>query len=295
MFRKKEKRWVMKTEKGQWGEIWANFRKNGLAMAAFSVLLLIIAVALFADVGMDYTSKALGQNAYERLLGPSAAHWFGTDQYGRDLFARVIYGARYSLLFGVGCTGVALLLGSVIGAVAAYYGGKLDSILMRLLDALMCIPSMLLILLLVAVMGSGLVSLTVAITITSVPGFTRMTRSVVLSVVQQDFIEAARSCGTKDRNIILHHVIPNAVGPIIVNGMMNIAGIIMSAAGMSYIGLGINPPTPEWGSMLSEATQFMRTSPHVVIFPGLAIVITSLCFNLVGDGLADAVDPRQRD
>lgn len=148
---------------------------------------------------------------------------------------------------------------------------------------------------LVAVIGSGLTSLTVAITISSVPGFTRMTRSVVLSVVQQDFVEAARSCGTKDRDIILFHVIPNAVGPIIVNGMMNIAGIIMSAAGLSYIGMGINPPTPEWGSMLSEATQFMRTTPHVVIFPGIAIVVTALCFNLVGDGLADAIDPRQRD
>ena len=295
MFGKKKKRQVLKIEKGQWAQIWESFKQNKLAMISMVILLLIVLGALSADLFMDYQTKALGQNPLERLQSPSEAHWFGTDQYGRDLFARIIFGSRYSLIFGIGCTGLSLLLGSVFGAMAAYYGGKIDAVMMRILDALMCIPGMLLTLALVAVIGSGLTSLTVAITISSVPGFTRMTRSVVLSVVQQDFVEAARSCGTKDRDIILFHVIPNAVGPIIVNGMMNIAGIIMSAAGLSYIGMGINPPTPEWGSMLSEATQFMRTTPHVVIFPGIAIVVTALCFNLVGDGLADAIDPRQRD
>lgn len=295
MFGKKKKRQVLRIEKGQWAQIWESFKQNKLAMISMVVLLLIVLGALSADLFMDYQTKALGQNPLERLQSPSATHWFGTDQYGRDLFARIIFGSRYSLIFGIGCTGFSLLLGSVFGAMAAYYGGKIDAVMMRILDALMCIPGMLLTLALVAVIGSGLTSLTVAITISSVPGFTRMTRSVVLSVVQQDFVEAARSCGTKDRDIILFHVIPNAVGPIIVNGMMNIAGIIMSAAGLSYIGMGINPPTPEWGSMLSEATQFMRTTPHVVIFPGIAIVVTALCFNLVGDGLADAIDPRQRD
>ena len=177
----------------------------------------------------------------------------------------------------------------------AYYGGKLDAIVMRFLDTVMCIPSLLLALTIVAVCGSGLRSLTIAITVASVPGFTRMVRSVVLSVTTQDFIEAARSCGAKDSAIIFGHIMPNAIGPIIVNCMMNIAGIIMTAAGLSYLGMGIKLPAPEWGSMLSEGMQIFRKYPHVALCAGVAIMVTALCFNLVGDGLADAFDPKRRD
>lgn len=290
----KKKKYVTYRRESQGAEIWRNFCQNKLALAAGVVLIIIIFAAIFADVLFDYDTDVLGQNPRERYQSPGAAHWFGTDNFGRDLFARVVYGSRYSLTFGFGCTIIALLLGCLLGATAAYYGGKWDAIIMRVLDAFMCIPSLLLMLLVVSVMGGNMKSLIVSITISSVPGFTRMIRSVVLSVVQQDFVEAARSCGTRDREIVMRHILPNAIGPIIVNGMMNIAGIIMSAAGLSYIGMGIQPPAPEWGNMLAEAMKSVRSYPFLAIFPGLAVVLTALCFNLVGDGLADAIDPRRR-
>lgn len=295
MFLGKKKRVLTRIPKGHGRDIFDNFCKNKPALAAAVILLIIVFFSLTADLWFDYNVSALGMNAKNRLAAPSGENWLGTDGFGRDLLAKIVFGSRYSLLFGVGCTGISLVAGAILGAAAAYYGGWIDSAIMRFLDAFMCIPTMLLLLALVAVMGSGLVSLTVAITVCNIPGFTRIVRSIVLSVVNQDFIEAARSCGTKDSAILIRHVIPNAIGPIVVDGMMNVAGIIMTAAGLSYIGMGINPPTPEWGSMLNEASKFMRTAPSVVIFPGIAIVLTALCFNLVGDGLADAIDPRQRD
>lgn len=290
-----KKKYVTKVEKGHGRAIFENFMRNRLAVVSVVVLMIIIVAALSCDLWFDYDADCLGQNPLIRKLAPSAEHWFGTDNFGRDLFVRVLYGARYSLLFGFGCTALALLLGCLLGATAAYYGGKWDAIIMRILDALMCIPSMLLMLLIVSVMGGGLWPMVISITISSVPGFTRIIRSVVLGVVQQDFIEAARASGSRNSFIVMRHVIPNAIGPIIVDGMMNIAGIIMAAAGLSYIGMGIQPPAPEWGNMLSEAMKAgLRTSPHLAIFPGLAIVVTALCFNLAGDGLADAIDPRRR-
>ena len=283
-----------KKKPSQLRPILRNFTANRLAVLAAAVLLVIIVAALTADLFFDYQTDALGQDPKARMLGPSAEHWFGTDNFGRDLFVRVLYGARYSLAFGLGCTAFSLIIGCLLGATAAYFGGRYDDILMRILDALMCLPSMLLMLLIVAVMGGGLIPMTVSITISSVPGFTRIIRSVVLSITQQDFIEAARASGSKDGYIVLHHVLPNAIGPIIVDGMMSIAGTIMGAAGLSYIGMGIQPPAPEWGNMLSEAMSYIRKAPHLAIFPGVALVITALCFNLVGDGLADAIDPRRR-
>lgn len=290
----KKKKIVTNTEPGQWREIWRLFCKNKVSVAALIFLIIIIFFALFANVIVDYQT-VITPNPQERLLGPSLEHLFGTDHMGRDLFGRVIHGARYSLMFGVVCTSLSLFGGCVLGATAAYFVGKVDTWIMRVIDALMCIPYMLMALSLVAAMGSGLKSMTIAIVVASVPSFTRMIRAVVLTVVRQDYIEAARSCGVKDRDIIFYHVLPNAIGPIIVNAMMNVAGLIMSAAGLSFIGMGIQPPTPEWGNMLSEATSWMRQSPHMIIFPGLAIVLTALCFNLLGDGLTEALDPRQAE
>ena len=289
-----KKKHITKIEKGHGREIFDNFMRNKLAVVAAVILIIILVAAASADLFYDYDIDCLGQNPLLRKQTPNKEHWFGCDNFGRDMFVRVLYGARYSLIFGFGCTAFALLMGCLLGATAAYYGGKWDAIIMRILDALMCIPSMLLMLLIVSVMGGGLWPMIISITISSVPGFTRIIRSVVLGVVQQDFIEAARASGSKNGYIVLHHVLPNAIGPIIVDGMMNIAGIIMSAAGLSYIGMGIQPPAPEWGNMLSEAMKSMRSYPHLVIFPGLAIVLTALCFNLMGDGLADAIDPRRR-
>lgn len=274
--------------------IWERFCKNKMSMFALGVLIVIIFTAVFADVIVDFETQAIAQNAKERMLPPSSEHWFGTDNLGRDLFARVVHGARYSMVFGIACTALALFGGCIFGATAAYFGGKIDSIICRIMDTFMCIPFMLLALSLVSAFGTGIESMTLAMVIASVPSFTRMIRSIVLTVVRQDYIEAARSCGTKHFSIILTHVLPNAMGPIIVNATMNVAGLILSAAGLSFIGMGIQPPNPEWGYMLSEAMPYMRKAPHLVLFPGFAIIITALCFNLLGDGLADAFDPKRR-
>ncbi len=290
----KRKKYITKATGSHGSDIWRNFKANRLALVAAVVLVLIMLVAIGCDFFIDYNTQVIGMNPAERLQGPSATHWFGTDSAGRDLFARVLYGTRYSLIFGIGCTFFSMAIGCILGATAAYYGGVYDSVLMRIMDALMCIPYMLLLLMIVTVMGRGLEPMIIALSIASVPGYTRIVRSVVLSVAQQDFIEAARASGSADRFIVLHHILPNAIGPILVDAMMSIASTIMSAAGLSYIGMGIQPPTPEWGNMLSDAMKYMRTNPSMAIFPGLALVITALCFNLVGDGLADAIDPRRR-
>ncbi|MCI7249440.1 MAG: ABC transporter permease [Clostridiales bacterium] len=290
----RNKKLVKNTNPTQGQLIWERFCQNKMSMCALGVLIIIIIIALFADVIADYESRAIAQNVLERMQPPSAEHWFGTDNLGRDLFARVIHGARYSMIFGIGCTALALFGGCVFGATAAYFGGKIDSIICRIMDTFMCIPFMLMALSLVSALGTGLKSMTIAMVVASVPSFTRMIRSIVLTVVRQDYIEAARSCGSSHVSIIFKHVLPNAMGPIIVNATMNIAGLILSAAGLSFIGMGIQPPNPEWGYMLSEAMPYMRRAPHLVIFPGLAIIITALCFNLLGDGLADAFDPKRR-
>lgn len=274
--------------------IWERFCQNKVSMCAFIVLILIILVAVFADVIVNFETGALAQNVQERMQGPSKEHWFGTDNLGRDMFARVVHGARYSMIFGIVCTALALFGGCIFGATAAYFGGKVDSIICRVMDTFMCIPFMLMALSLVSALGTGLVSMMIAMVIASVPSFTRMVRSIVITVVRQDYIEAARSCGSSHVSIIFSHVLPNAMGPIIVNATMNVAGLILSAAGLSFIGMGIQPPNPEWGYMLSEAMPYMRVAPHLVVFPGLAIIITALCFNLLGDGLADAFDPKRR-
>lgn len=291
----KKKRQISLIQKGQGKQIWDNFKRNKTAVAAAIVLLIIIFLALTADIFFDYTTDALGLNVTERLQSSSRQHWFGTDGFGRDIFVRVVYGARYSIIFGIGCTGISIVLGSILGAMVAYYGNTLDMLVMRFLDILMCIPGMLLMLLMVAIVGPGMKGLVIALVISGVPGYTRLVRSVVLSIIQQDYVEAAKACGTRDIVIIFKHILPNAIGPIIVSGMMSISGTILAAAGLSYLGMGIQPPTPEWGSMLNEATAFIRTNMGVAVFPGIAIMITALCFNLLGDGIADAIDPRRRE
>lgn len=289
----KKKKMVLPDPESQWSIAWSRYKKDKAAMAATVILLAIVLLALTADLFFDYQLQALTLDVRSKNLSPSAEHWMGTDNFGRDILARVVFGSRYSLFFGIGCTAVSLLLGSLLGAAAAYWGGLFDDLLMRFLDAWMCIPGMLLMLLMVAVLGTGLVPMMAALTISSIPSFTRIVRSVVLSIVEQDYIEAARISGVKDSVIIWKHVLPNAIGSIIVNGMMSISGTIMSAAGLSYIGMGIQPPIPEWGNMLNEAMDCIRRYPHNAIFPGIAIIVTALCFNMIGDGLADAVDPRR--
>ena len=277
----------------QMKEIWRRFRKSKTAMLGLCLLIFVLCIAIFADVITPY-ENAISQSA-NRLDGPSAAHIFGTDELGRDLFARIVHGSRYSLLIGVSTSVLALVIGGLLGAIAAYYGGWVDNIIMRLTDVVMTVPPILLSLAVVAALGGSLRNLLIAITISCVPSMLRLVRSVVLGVVDEDYIEAARSYGASDMRIILKYVIPNALGPIIVTTTMNVANMILSAAGLSFLSLGVQPPAPEWGALLSDAKTYMFTAPHLLYIPGIFIVIAALSFNLAGDGLRDALDPKLKD
>ncbi len=288
-----EKRNRKSKKTNQMKEIWRRFRKSKTAMLGLCLLIFVLCIAIFADVITPY-ENAISQSA-NRLDGPSAAHIFGTDELGRDLFARIVHGSRYSLLIGVSTSILALVIGGLLGAVAAYYGGWVDNIIMRLTDVVMTVPPILLSLAVVAALGGSLRNLLIAITISCVPSMLRLVRSVVLGVVDEDYIEAARSYGASDMRIILKYVIPNALGPIIVTTTMNVANMILSAAGLSFLSLGVQPPAPEWGALLSDAKTYMFTAPHLLYIPGIFIVIAALSFNLAGDGLRDALDPKLKD
>lgn len=282
-------------KQSQFEDLWRRLIKNRPALVGLIFIIILILVAIFADVIADYDTKAIQQHPQLRFQPPSSEYFFGTDAFGRDLFARVIHGSRYSLFFGVGCSAIILFFGSLIGGTVAFFGGKIDNIVMRVLDAFMCIPSILMGISLVSVLGLGIKNIMLAIIITAIPANARMVRALVLSIVQQEYIEAAKLSGASNLRIIIYHILPNAIGPIIINTMMGIAGLIIAAASLSYIGMGIQPPIPEWGSMLNEGNQYIRLYPYIMIFPGVAILLTALSFNLLGDGLADALDPRLKD
>ena len=262
----------------------------GLILMTFMVL-----VAIFADFIADYETMAIAQNMSIRFQEPGGEHIFGTDNYGRDVFARVIFGARISLFVGLATIAVSLTIGLVIGACAAYFGGAVDNILMRVMDVFLAIPQTLMALSIVAALGGGIGNLLIALSISSVPRFSRVVRSAILPVKGQEFVEAARACGTGNVRIIYKHIIPNAIGPIIVQATLNMANTILTIASLSFIGLGVKAPTPEWGFMLAEAREHMRYYPYLLIFPGMAIVISVLGLNLIGDGLRDALDPRLKN
>lgn len=283
-----------KKKRSGFQETWRRLKKNRTAMFGLAIIIFFALVSISANFITPYNA-AVKQNARVRLQGPSMDHIFGTDAYGRDVFARTIYGSRISLTLGFATTLISVLLGGFLGAAAGFYGGKVDDIIMRFCDMLMCIPGILLALAVVAALGPSMTNLMIAITISNVPGFVRLIRSCILSVVDQDYIEAARACATNDFRIIYKHVIPNAMGPIIVQATMSIAGMILLASGLSFLGMGVQPPTPEWGAMLGEAREYMRTSGYLVLFPGMAIVFAALAFNLLGDGLRDALDPRLKN
>lgn len=275
-------------------EIWRRFRRNKTAMIGLVIFTVILLAVIFAGAIVPY-EKALEQDIVNRLQGPSMEHWLGTDAYGRDIFARILHGGRRSLFMGIIAVAVGICIGGVLGACAGYYGGKIDTIIMRIMDTIMGIPFMLLALAIVAALGAGLTNVLIALVISMIPSYTRIIRSVILTVVGQDYIEAARACGSQDRFIIIKHIIPNAIGPVIVQATMSVGTMIIWAASMSFLGMGVQPPTPEWGYMLSEGKDYILTAPHLVIFPGLAIVLTALSLNLLGDGLRDALDPKLKD
>lgn len=279
-------------KRSQFREIWRRLKKNKMAMLGLSVVVLLILMAIFADFLFDYDTVVIKQNTAIRLQGPSAEHWLGTDEFGRDILARMVHGSRVSLAVGVVAVSIALVLGGGLGAVAGFYGGKIDNLIMRLMDILLAVPSLLLNITIVSALGPSIFNLMLAIAISSVPGYARIVRSAVLQVRDQEFVEASRCIGSNNFEIITRHIIPNCMAPIIVQVSLKVASAILSTSGLSFLGLGVKAPTPEWGAMLSGGRAYLRNAPHLTIFPGIAIVITILSLNLLGDGLRDALDPK---
>lgn len=279
-------------KRGQWGEIWRRLKKNKMAVLGLIIISIIVVVALFADVIADFETVVIKQNLSEKLQAPSGKHWLGTDEFGRDIFARLIHGARVSLKVGMLAVGISIIAGGGLGAIAGYYGGRFENVVMRIMDIFLAVPSILLAIAIVSALGPNLLNLMITIAISSIPTYARIVRASVLSIRDQEFVEAAKAIGASDKRIILKHIIPNALAPVIVQGTLGVAGAILSIAGLSFIGLGIQPPAPEWGAMLSGGRQYLRYAWWVTTFPGVAIMITILSLNLLGDGLRDALDPR---
>ncbi len=266
--------------------------RNKLAILGMVLLGIFVFCALFAPWIAPYDPTA--QDITRRREPPSREHPFGLDEVGRDLLSRVIYGARVSLYVGVASVSLAIIAGTLIGAISGYAGGWVDNVVMRIMDIMLAFPSLLLAIAIVAILGPGLLNMLYAIAFVSIPVYARLVRASVLAARETDYVLAARAIGCSSARILFRHIMPNCLTPIIVQGTLGIATAILDAAGLSFLGLGAQPPTPEWGAMLGQGRGSVFTAPHVVIFPGLAIMLTVLGFNLLGDGLRDALDPRLR-
>ena len=273
-------------------EIWRRLKKNKMAMLGLTILVMLALTAIFADVIADYDTKVIAQDIPNRLQGPSMEHWCGTDEFGRDIFARLVHGSRVSLVVGLISVSISLFIGGALGAIAGYYGGRVDNVIMRIMDIFLAVPSILLAMTIVAALGTSLVNVKLAIGVSGVPGYARIVRASVMSIKDQEFVEASRAIGAKSPTTIFREILPNCLAPIIVQATLSVAGAILSTASLSFIGLGVQPPSPEWGAMLSGGRNYLRDALHLTLFPGLAIVITILALNLLGDGLRDALDPR---
>ncbi|MEG9295547.1 ABC transporter permease [Mangrovibacillus sp. Mu-81] len=276
-----------------WKEAWKSFVKNKIALVGFCIVLffviLAIAAPLIAPQGINE------QDLSKRLQAPSSEHWLGTDDFGRDILSRIIHGARISLWVGFFAVIGSAVAGSLLGIVAGYYGRWVDTIISRIFDIMLAFPSILLAIAVVAALGPSLRNALIAIAIINIPNFGRLIRSRVLSVKQEEYVMAAKAIGMKDSRILFSHVLPNSMAPIIVQGTLAIATAIIEAAALGFLGLGAQAPTPEWGKMLADARMFMLQAPWTMIFPGLAIMLTVLGFNLMGDGLRDALDPKMKN
>ena len=281
---------VKRKRRGALAEVLFRLSKSPLAMFGLAIILLLIFCALFAEAISPYSP--IKQDLMHMFETPSAEHWLGTDEFGRDILSRLIYGARVSLQVGFIAVGIALVVGGMLGAVSGYYSGWLDNSIMRVMDVLLSIPQTLLAIAIVAALGPSLMNLMIAVGISAVPTYARIVRGSVLSIRSMEFIEAARAVGSSDLRIILRHILPNIMAPIIVQSTLGVASAILNAAGLSFIGLGIQPPNPEWGAMLSGGRQYIRDFPHMTLYPGLAIMFTILALNFLGDGLRDALDPK---
>jgi peptide/nickel transport system permease protein len=276
-----------------WREGWRRFRENRIALVGLGIVIFFILLAILAPLIAPYSITE--QNLTQRLQPPSSKHLFGTDDFGRDIFSRVIYGARISLWVGFFSVLGSVIVGSLLGIIAGYYGRWIDGIISRLFDIMLAFPSILLAIGIVTVLGPSLQNALIAIALINVPNFGRLIRSRVLSIKQEEYIMAAKAIGMSDMRILFHHILPNSMAPIIVQGTLAIATAIIEAAALGFLGLGAQPPNPEWGKMLADSKDFLTQAPWTMIFPGLAIMLTVLGFNLMGDGLRDALDPRMKN
>jgi glutathione transport system permease protein len=283
---------AVRQSRGLWRDAWGQLRRNRAAMGGAVLLVLLIVLALAAPSIAPYGPA---EQDYNHVLeGVSLYHPFGTDNFGRDIFSRVLYGARISLSIGVLGVCLGLAVGGTIGLIAGHWGGWLDDLLMRLLDLLLAFPQLLLAIMVITVLGVGDTNVIIAIGIFSLPLFARVVRGQILSLKQLDFTLAARALGAGDARILFAHLLPNTLATILVIASLRLGTAVLTVATLSFLGLGIRPPAPEWGTMLTDGRQFLQIAPQVAVFPGLAIVITVLAVNLLGDGLRDALDPRVR-
>jgi peptide/nickel transport system permease protein len=273
-------------------QVWRHLRRNRLAMVGLVVLAIFLLSAIFAPLLTPY--DPIKTDFGNALSHPSSENLLGTDWLGRDVFSRILYGSRISLAIGLISVSIGMLVGVPIGALSGYYGGKFDLFIQRVIDILIAFPGILLAIVVVTVLGVGVENVMIAVGIASVPIYTRLVRGSVLSVKEQGYVAAAKALGIGDARIILRHIMPNCLGPIIVQSTFQIATAILWAAGLGFLGLGAQPPDPEWGAMLSKGREYLRTAHHLTTYPGLAILFMVLGFNLLGDGMRDALDPRSR-
>ncbi len=279
-----------KKKESQFSLVMKRLAKNRLAMAGLCITLLLFLLALLSPVIMPYAYDEL--NMIERFAKPSLRHLCGADEMGRDIFSRLLYGARWSLALGFLATIISTAIGMVIGSIVGYFGGTVDTVVMRFIDILQAIPGILLAIAISACLGSGFVNTIIALSIGGIPMTVRLLRGSIMGVRKMEYLEAAQTINCSVSRLIARHILPNSISPIIVSVTMGIGNTILMAASLSYIGLGVQPPTPEWGAMLSAGRTYMRDYPHMVLFPGIAIALVVLSLNMLGDGLRDAMDPK---
>lgn len=275
-------------------DAWRRLFRSWNGRVGLLIIVITLATGLLAPVLNPY-DPTIDSNLAEARFAPSFAHPFGTDRLGRDVFRRVIHGTRISLTIGFVVVLFTSITGTVLGLIAGYFGKALDTVIMRIMDILLAFPSILLAIAIVAVRGPGVINTILAVAIVGVPGYARIVRSMVLSLRERDYVDAARMIGVSNTRIMFWHILPNSLSPIIVQMTLGVGGAILFAAALGFLGLGVQPPAPEWGAMISDGIPFLRQSPHLVFFPGMAIMLTVLGFNLLGDGLRDALDPQLRD
>lgn len=278
---------------GPWREAWRSFRKSKVAVAGMIIILFFVLLAIFGPlIAKEGINE---QMAADRLQPPSAEYWLGTDDFGRDILSRIIHGARISLSVGFLSVIASVIVGSFLGIIAGYYGRWTDTIISRIFDIMLAFPSILLAIAIVSVLGPGLENALIAIAIINVPNFGRLIRSKVLSIKEDEYIMSAKAIGMKDARILFSHILPNSMAPVIVQGTLAIATAILEAAALGFLGLGAQAPQPEWGKMLADSKSYLQSAPWTMLFPGLAIMLTVLGFNLMGDGLRDALDPKMKN